>query len=264
MATVPRAEADRVRRDDRRWLLPHLVRRSGRTVRPRRCRDAHRRSAWTKLVAVIDAADTAEWTPQELLALARDLAVDGQDGANLDPTQLATALPWRVEAVLAHSTPVPGEGEIEPVSPEAEEAAAAAAGVWLVEDAPTDAHLTTRPAATERTEPEIVADDEIEYDVALPTDTDAPLDPDLPPAPADYEFDRTDERGLLTPADAAELDSIDDWAAELLARHAAPLPTATSSCHRPNGSNACSATSRTHARAWLLCGRPPSTAPPST
>ncbi|MDP8017628.1 MobF family relaxase [Prescottella equi] len=174
--------------------------------------------AWTKLVAVIDAADTAEWTPQELLALARDLAVDGQDGANLDPTQLATALPWRVEAVLAHSTPVPGEGEIEPVSPEAEEAAAAAAGVWLVEDAPTDAHLTTRPAATERTEPEIVADDEIEYDVALPTDTDAPLDPDLPPAPADYEFDRTDERGLLTPADAAELDSIDDWAAELLAQ----------------------------------------------
>ncbi|WJJ14633.1 MobF family relaxase (plasmid) [Prescottella equi] len=174
--------------------------------------------AWTKLVAVIDAADTAEWTPQELLALARDLAVDGQDGANLDPTQLATALPWRVEAVLAHSTPVPGEGEIEPVSPEAEEAAAAAAGVWLVEDAPTDAHLTTRPAATERTEPEIVADDEIEYDVAQPTDTDAPLDPDLPPAPADYEFDRTDERGLLTPADAAELDSIDDWAAELLAQ----------------------------------------------
>ncbi|MCD7053123.1 relaxase domain-containing protein [Rhodococcus sp. BH2-1] len=174
--------------------------------------------AWTKLVAVIDAADTAEWTPQELLALARDLAVDGQDGANLDPTQLATALPWRVEAVLAHSTLVPGEGEIEPVSPEAEEAAAAAAGVWLVEDAPTDAHLTTRPAATERTEPEIVADDEIEYDVAQPTDTDAPLDPDLPPAPADYEFDRTDERGLLTPADAAELDSIDDWAAELLAQ----------------------------------------------
>ena len=174
--------------------------------------------AWTKLVAVIDAADTAEWTPQELLALARDLAVDGQDGADLDAAQLATALPWRVEAVLAHSAPVPGEGESEPVSPEAEEAAAAAAGVWLVEDAPTDAHLTARPAATERTEPEIVAGDEIEYDVPQPTDTDAPLDPDLPPAPADYEFDRTDERGLLTPADAAELDSIDDWAAELLAQ----------------------------------------------
>ncbi|NKS71987.1 relaxase domain-containing protein [Rhodococcus hoagii] len=176
--------------------------------------------AWTKLVAVIDAADTAEWTPQELLALARDLAIDGQDGADLDAAQLATALPWRVEAVLAHSAPVPGEGEIEPVSPEAEEAAAAAAGVWLVEDAPTDAHLTTRPAATERSEPEIVAGDEIEYDVPQPTDTDAPLDPDLPPAPAGYEFDPStaDERGLLTLADAAELDSIDDWAAELLAQ----------------------------------------------
>ncbi|NKR30032.1 relaxase domain-containing protein [Rhodococcus hoagii] len=174
--------------------------------------------AWDKLVAVMDAADTAEWTPQDLLALARDLAVDGQDGADLDAGAYATALPWRIEAVLAHTAPVPGEGEIEPVAPEAEEAAAAAVGVWLVEDAPTNAHLTERPALAPQ--PEIVAGAEPEYDVPELSDADAPLDPDLPPPPPDYEFDPStgNERGLLTPADAAELDELDAWAAELLAQ----------------------------------------------
>ncbi|NKR53052.1 relaxase domain-containing protein [Rhodococcus hoagii] len=176
--------------------------------------------AWNKLVAVMDAADTAEWTPQDLLALARDLAVDGQDGAGLDAAAYATALPWRIEAVLAHTTPVPGEGEIEPVSPEVEEAAAAAAGVWLVEDAPTNAHLTERPALASQPELEIVAGAEPEYDVPELSDADAPLDPDLPPPPLDYEFEPSanDDRGLLTPADAAELDDFDAWAAELLAQ----------------------------------------------
>ncbi|WP_072691391.1 MobF family relaxase [Rhodococcus marinonascens] len=161
--------------------------------------------AWDKLVAVVAAADPAAWTPQDLLALARDLAIEGQDGGDLDAADYATALPWRIEAILAHTEPIPGETGTEPLSPEAEEAAAAAAGRWIVPELTPDAHADNEP---------------VHYDLPplSDTDTDAPLDPDLPPPPPDYEHDRGN------PADSGELDSIDAWAAGLLAHARAAEP----------------------------------------
>lgn len=150
---------------------------------------------WNELVAVIDAADPSDWTAHDLLTLAHDLAVDGQDGEELDTTALATALPWRIEAVLAHTAATPGEGTTEPVSPEAEEEAASLAGVWIVEERAADAHLPWRTHSVRTPEAEI----------PVPTDLDAPPDPDLPPPP-DVELDQ--------PVDTADLDA---WAAGLLA-----------------------------------------------
>ncbi|CRK54637.1 TrwC relaxase [Rhodococcus sp. RD6.2] len=165
---------------------------------------------WNKLVAVIDAADPNDWTAHDLLTLAHDLAVEGQDGEALDAHALATALPWRVEAVLAHTAATPGEAAAEPTSPETEEEDASLAGAWIIEKRAADAHLPWRTRSVRSVEPEARTPEEpvhtVQPEIPVPTDLDAPPDPDLPPPPPDAEFDQT--------VDAADLDA---WAAGLLA-----------------------------------------------
>ncbi|MEE2061806.1 MobF family relaxase [Rhodococcus artemisiae] len=164
---------------------------------------------WNKLVAVIDAADPADWTAHDLLTVAHDLAVEGQDGETLDTRALATALPWRVEAVLAHTAAVPGEGAIEPVSPEIEEEVASLAGAWIVEQRAPDAHVPSRTRSVrplESTSPSLESERRTSTsEISVPSDLEEPPDLDLPPPP-DVEFDQ--------PVDVADRDA---WAAGLLA-----------------------------------------------
>ncbi|MCX5042484.1 relaxase domain-containing protein [Aldersonia sp. NBC_00410] len=61
-------------------------------------------AAWPSLVAAVAAADPAEWTPHQLLGLAHEMVIGAGDGdVPIRVDQLATALSWRVEAVLTHA-----------------------------------------------------------------------------------------------------------------------------------------------------------------
>ncbi|WP_406279052.1 MobF family relaxase [Nocardia sp. NBC_00881] len=62
--------------------------------------------AWPRVVAAIDRATGTDWTPQQLLATAHELLAGAQpDGATgLRSDQLASALAWRIDALL-HPTP---------------------------------------------------------------------------------------------------------------------------------------------------------------
>ncbi|WP_329416311.1 relaxase domain-containing protein [Nocardia vinacea] len=64
--------------------------------------------AWPRVVAAIDRATGTDWTPQQLLATAHELLLAAQpdDTPGLRPDQLASALAWRIDALL-HHTPTP-------------------------------------------------------------------------------------------------------------------------------------------------------------
>ncbi|MGO4612977.1 MobF family relaxase [Nocardia sp. 2YAB30] len=75
--------------------------------------------AWPRVVAAIDRATGTDWTPQQLLTTAHELLAGAQpDGATtLRPDQLASALAWRIDALL-HPTPRhDGRSGTEPHSP---------------------------------------------------------------------------------------------------------------------------------------------------
>ncbi|MEU7765004.1 MobF family relaxase [Nocardia sp. NPDC049190] len=67
--------------------------------------------AWPRVVAAIDHATSTDWTPQQLLATAYELLLGAQpdDTSGLRPDQLASALAWRIDALL-HHTPTPRHG----------------------------------------------------------------------------------------------------------------------------------------------------------
>ncbi|WP_433521559.1 MobF family relaxase [Nocardia pseudovaccinii] len=62
--------------------------------------------AWPRLVAAIDRAAGTDWTPHELLTTAYELILAAQPDptANLRPDQYASALAWRIDALLHEST----------------------------------------------------------------------------------------------------------------------------------------------------------------
>ncbi|MFI6956457.1 MobF family relaxase [Nocardia sp. NPDC050408] len=64
--------------------------------------------AWPRVVAAIDRATATTWTPQQLLTTAHELLLAAQpdDTRGLRPDQLASALAWRIDALL-HHTPTP-------------------------------------------------------------------------------------------------------------------------------------------------------------
>ncbi|MGY5309195.1 MobF family relaxase [Nocardia gipuzkoensis] len=64
--------------------------------------------AWPRVVAAIDRATGTDWTPQQLLATAHELLLAAQpdEATGLRPDQLASALAWRIDALL-HHTPTP-------------------------------------------------------------------------------------------------------------------------------------------------------------
>jgi len=59
-------------------------------------------SAWPRIVAAIDRAAGTAWTPQELLSTAHELLLAAHPDTSLGPRpdQLATALAWRITALL--------------------------------------------------------------------------------------------------------------------------------------------------------------------
>ncbi|MBY8862865.1 relaxase domain-containing protein [Nocardia sp. CA2R105] len=63
--------------------------------------------AWPRLVAALDRATSTDWTPADLLATAYELLRAGQPDITTGPRpdRLATALAWRVEALLRPETP---------------------------------------------------------------------------------------------------------------------------------------------------------------
>lgn len=90
--------------------------------------------AWPKLVAAIDAADPRRWRPADLLATANQLLTDACDaGEGPRPDQYATALAWRITAIVNFHTRVflddhSAGPPVEPPRPEDDEAAAIQAG----------------------------------------------------------------------------------------------------------------------------------------
>lgn len=60
--------------------------------------------AWPRIVAVIDCATGTDWTPYELLTTAYELlqAAQPDNTQVLRPDQLASALAWRIDALLQH------------------------------------------------------------------------------------------------------------------------------------------------------------------
>ena len=65
-----------------------------------------RDAAWPALVAAIESADPIQWLPEQLLAASYDLLRGAHDDDQpLRPDELATALTWRIEALL--HAPVP-------------------------------------------------------------------------------------------------------------------------------------------------------------
>ncbi|MGW4368052.1 MobF family relaxase [Nocardia takedensis] len=69
-------------------------------------------SAWPRVVAAVDRATHTTWTPRELLTTAYELltAATPEDGSGLRPDQIASALAWRIDALL-HHTPTPDPTE---------------------------------------------------------------------------------------------------------------------------------------------------------
>ncbi|WP_433204669.1 MobF family relaxase [Nocardia sp. CA-107356] len=63
--------------------------------------------AWPRVVAAIDRATGTTWTPQQLLTTAHELLLAAQpdDTSALRPDQLASALAWRIDALLHHTSP---------------------------------------------------------------------------------------------------------------------------------------------------------------
>ncbi|MFX0581017.1 MobF family relaxase [Nocardia nepalensis] len=61
--------------------------------------------AWPRVVAAIDRATGTTWTPQQLLTTAHELLLAAQpdDTSSLRPDQLASALAWRIDALLHHT-----------------------------------------------------------------------------------------------------------------------------------------------------------------
>ena len=130
--------------------------------------------AWPALVAAVNAADPAQWTPHELLDLADTLLHHGADDdhhtVRLD--EYARLLTWRVELLVTHSshatdlTPPP-EAPPTPEDEAAAEAAAEAAGLsdpWAQASGPLV-----------DVDHELAAVDE-DYLAALTTDTEPPPD----------------------------------------------------------------------------------------
>ncbi|WP_169587229.1 MobF family relaxase [Antrihabitans stalactiti] len=65
-----------------------------------------RDAAWPALVAAIDSADPNRWLPEQLLAASYDLLRGAHDDQHpLRPDELATALTWRIEALLHAPNP---------------------------------------------------------------------------------------------------------------------------------------------------------------
>ncbi|WP_280479063.1 MobF family relaxase [Nocardia asiatica] len=64
--------------------------------------------AWPRVVAAIDRATSTDWTPHQLLATAHELLLAAQPdhASGLREDQLASALAWRIDALL-HHTPTP-------------------------------------------------------------------------------------------------------------------------------------------------------------
>ncbi|MBJ8344488.1 MobF family relaxase [Antrihabitans sp. YC2-6] len=56
--------------------------------------------AFARLVAVIDSADPAEWTPTQLLTVAHEAILAAQDDDPIRADQVATAMTWRIETLL--------------------------------------------------------------------------------------------------------------------------------------------------------------------
>ncbi|WP_051030237.1 MobF family relaxase [Nocardia takedensis] len=68
--------------------------------------------AWPRVVAAVDRATHTTWTPRELLTTAYELltAATPEDGSGLRPDQIASALVWRIDALL-HHTPTTNPNE---------------------------------------------------------------------------------------------------------------------------------------------------------
>ncbi|WP_327097373.1 relaxase domain-containing protein [Nocardia vinacea] len=71
--------------------------------------------AWPRIVAAIDRATGTDWTPYELLTTAHELlqAAQPDNTRALRPDQLASALAWRIDALLHHN-PTANQPDREP------------------------------------------------------------------------------------------------------------------------------------------------------
>ncbi|WP_179274055.1 MobF family relaxase [Rhodococcoides fascians] len=179
--------------------------------------------AWPSLVATVDDADPALWTPGQLLGTAYEFLHGGIDpvdhGVTLPAHELATALTWRAEMLVRenHLARTYTPPTAEPLSIEDEEA------VPVVDDAVSDtiggelpdefvipAPLPTQVAATDTvvdgSTPAIPVDADADADYLASLDAlDAPVDYDQPPPP-EYDGGYDDEyTGIDQEADAPPL-----------------------------------------------------------
>lgn len=106
--------------------------------------------AWPRVVAAIDRATGTDWTPHQLLATAHELLLAAQPdhATGLRPDQLASALAWRIDALLHHTphTPTSTPADHQPPIPTATEPMTATPPQPPEPDEIRNPHLIPEPA----------------------------------------------------------------------------------------------------------------------
>ncbi|MGU3438255.1 MobF family relaxase [Actinomycetes bacterium M1A6_2h] len=196
--------------------------------------------AWPSLVATVDAADPALWTPGQLLGTAYEFLHGGIDpvdhGVTLPAHELATALTWRAEMLVRenHLARTYIGPDTAPLSVEDEEALApidetisdTTGDVLPDEFARPDAADTGR-APVDAASPTIPLGSDADYLASLDA-LDAPGEYEDAPPPPEYAEHTADAVAVATDGPAAGTD-VDPY--EAMAQHTAvlvlPYPTVT-------------------------------------
>ncbi|WP_354563365.1 MULTISPECIES: MobF family relaxase [unclassified Rhodococcus (in: high G+C Gram-positive bacteria)] len=208
--------------------------------------------SWPALVATIDAADPAAWTPGELLGTAYEFLHGGIDpvdhGVTFPAHELATALTWRAEMLVRehHLARTYTGPDVEPLAAEDEALAPidevvgdASADVFSAEWAdpanrPPPVNARTAAAPGDAASPSIPVEADADYLASLDV-LDAPVEYDDAPPPPDFDeaypsepFVEAVDSVEGASFDAAEVPE-DPWEKIAVAASAVPLlyPTVT-------------------------------------
>lgn len=209
--------------------------------------------SWPALVATIDAADPAAWTPGELLGTAYEFLHGGIDpvdhGVTFPAHELATAMAWRAEMLVRehHLARTYTGPDVEPLAAEDEEALApidevigdTSADVFSAEWAdpanrPPPVNARTAAAPGDAASPSIPVEADADYLASLDV-LDAPVEYDDAPPPPDFDeaypsdpFVEAADSVEGASFDAAEVPE-DPWEKIKVAASAVPLlyPTVT-------------------------------------
>ncbi|KZM71658.1 hypothetical protein AWN90_02740 [Nocardia terpenica] len=142
--------------------------------------------AWPQLVAAIEATDPAEWPPRLLLESAYTLitATHEDDRGPVRPHEMATTLAWWIDDIVRHTATTSTDLPPEPLDPDADEEAAARAGII---DPDRITEPDTEPPASWVPEPVFDSEPDEDYIEALLADEPASDADD--PQHAEDDFD---------------------------------------------------------------------------